>query len=310
MKKMNWKTFAALTLTFSVLGSTAVYADVMKGNTPQLIATQDEVKEEAAYITEVGKIVSLPTKEMDSYTAEIANENGGLRFALSPDTTLINREDGSLMTADQLKKDMEVMVIYSSTAPVGMSIPAYVGDIKAIVANPTKGNISVGTFDKELVNAKDKLKLNLDKTTTILSTLGTKSILTAEDVQGKDAIVFYDASTKSIPAQTTPSFVLLLEKREAISEEVVDAETPVTPEPVAVAELVALRDTATEKGYTVKWQGKNKPILLTKEKRTVSITLGKADYVVEEDMVKTAKSPAKLVDGVMYVSAEVINDLI
>ena len=311
MKKMNMKTVMALTLAFSVLGGTAAYADVMKGSTPLLPAEQKaEAKEEAAYHTEIGKIVSLPTEEMSSLTVEIAeieNENGGLRFALSPTTTLVNRETGSLMTMDQLEKGMEIMVIYPANTPVGMSLPPYIGNIQAVVANPSKGSISMGTFDEDLVNAKDNIQLQIDKTTNILTTSGTKSLLDAKDIAGKNAMVFYDAATKSIPAKTTPSFVLLLEERtpaEEPQEEVVDADTT-KEEP----KLVALRDAAKEKGYTVKWQGKDKPVLLTKGEKTVSITLGKADYVVEKDMVMTAKAPAKLIAGVLHVSSEVIDIL-
>lgn len=308
MKKMNMKTVMALTLAFSVLGGTAAYADVMKGeSTPTLIARQEpEIKQEVAYHAEIGKIVSLPSEEMDSYTVEIANENGGLLFALSPTTTLVNRENGSLMTMDQLEKDMEVMVVYPADTPVGMSLPPYVGNIQAVVVNPTKGSISIGTFDEELINVKDKVQLHIDKTTNILTTLGTKSILDAKDIVGKNAIVFYDAATKSIPAQTTPSFVLLLEEKEAAEpkEKTVDADTAKkTPK------LVALRDAAKEKGYTVTWQGKTKPVILKKGDKTVSITIGKADYVVEGDMVYTAKMNAKLVNGVLHVSSEVVDVL-
>ena len=64
----------------------------------------------------------------------------------------------------------------------------------------------------------DLLQLNISEKTTILTTLGTKSILSADDVKGKDAVVFYDITTRSIPAQTTPSLVLLLEEREAVTE--------------------------------------------------------------------------------------------
>ena len=44
-------------------------------------------------------------------------------------------------------------------------------------------------------------------------------VLSAEDVKNQDALVFYDITTRSIPAQTTPSLVLLLTQAEEAGEE-------------------------------------------------------------------------------------------
>ena len=238
---------------------------------------------------------------------EVVAENGGLRFVVAPTTTIVDRETGSVITADKLTEGMEVAVIYSANAPMGMSMPPYMGQVTAVVANADKGSISVGHFNDDLLNEKDLLQLNISEDTTILTTLGTKSILSADDVKGKDAVVFYDITTRSIPAQTNPSLVLLLEEREAATEDTEEA--AVDTKSVEAPEMVALRDAAEAKGYSVKWQGKTAPVVLEKDGMTAQITLGSTTYVVEGDMAMTSAAAAELTDGVLYVSADVVENL-
>lgn len=305
--KKNLNKVLALTLAFTVVGSTAAYAEVMKGETTAtpvpISADADAQAEASAYISNTGKITEVADTEDGNKVFTMDNENGGLRFVVAPTTTIVDRETGSVITADKLTEGMEVAVIYGANAPMGMSMPPYMGQVTTVVANADKGSISVGHFNDDLLNEKDLLQLNISEKTTILTTLGTKSILSADDVKGKDAVVFYDITTRSIPAQTTPSLVLLLEEREAVTEVAIDTKSIEAPE------MVALRDAAEAKGYSVKWQGKTVPVVLEKDGMTAQITLGSTTYVVEGDMAMTSAAAAELTDGVLYVSADVVENL-
>lgn len=309
--KKNLNKVLALTLAFTVVGSTAAYAEVMKGETTAtpvpISADADAQAEASAYISNTGKITEVADTEDGNKVFTIDNENGGLRFVVAPTTTIVDRETGSVITADKLTEGMEVAVICGANAPMGMSMPPYMGQVTAVVANADKGSISVGHFNDDLLNEKDLLQLNISEKTTILTTLGTKSILSADDVKGKDAVVFYDITTRSIPAQTTPSLVLLLEEREAVTEGTEEA--AVDTKSVEAPEMVALRDAAEAKGYSVKWQGKTAPVVLEKDGMTAQITLGSTTYVVEGDMAMTSAAAAELTDGVLYVSADVVENL-
>lgn len=305
--KKNLNKVLALTLAFTVVGSTAAYAEVMKGETTAtpvpISADADAQAEASAYISNTGKITEVADTEDGNKVFTMDNENGGLRFVVAPTTTIVDRETGSVITADKLTEGMEVAVIYGANAPMGMSMPPYMGQVTTVVANADKGSISVGHFNDDLLNEKDLLQLNISEKTTILTTLGKKSILSADDVKGKDAVVFYDITTRSIPAQTTPSLVLLLEEREAVTEVAIDTKSIEAPE------MVALRDAAEAKGYSVKWQGKTAPVVLEKDGMTAQITLGSTTYVVEGDMAMTSAAAAELTDGVLYVSADVVENL-
>ncbi len=315
MKKNMNKTIA-MALALAVVGSTAAYAAGTEKATTNTTTNQDvsveqtenaQAEVETGYITNTGKVTEIENTEDGNKVVTIENQNGGLRFVVSATTMIVDRVTNEVITADKLTKDMQVSVVYDAMSPMGMSLPPYLGNVTAVVANADKGNVCVGMFNNELVNEKEKLQLNVEKETKVLTTLGTKMILGAEDIKGKNAVVFYDATTRSIPAQTSPSLVLLLEEKEAVVEEA-PAEAQVAKVKTE-AKSVVLRDAAMAKGYKVIWKGKAEPVVLEKDGQISEITIGSATYVVEGDMAMKASMPAQLKDGVLYVSSEVIDNL-
>ena len=319
--KKNMRTVLTLGMVLTVAGGTATVASANENTDKDVMTvtatpledaekTEGEAEEvTAAYITNEGTIKSITKMEDGNVEVLMDNEAGGLRFILNATSTIIDRETGKAMTAAELTEGTVVSVIYGALSPMGMSMPPYLGRVSAVVANADKGNFIVSKFDKDLLDAEGKLKLNIGEDTTILTTLGTKNILTAENIQDKNALVFYDVTTRSIPAQTTPSFVLLLEEKEVA--EVPETKTPETEAPEAevpeTTSFLALRDAAEELGYEVTWQGKTKPILVEKEATKIEISLNDATYVVN-DVEKESDLAAKLVDGVLYVSSAVLAD--
>lgn len=312
MKKNMNKTIA-MALALTVVGSTAAYAAAGTEKAETNATTNQEVsveqtenaqaEVETGYITNTGKVTEIENTEDGNKVVTIENQNGGLRFVVSATTMIVDRVTNEVITADKLTKDMQVSVVYDAMSPMGMSLPPYLGNVTAVVANADKGNVCVGMFNNELVNEKEKLQLNVEKETKVLTTLGTKMILGAEDIKGKNAVVFYDATTRSIPAQTSPSLVLLLEEKEAVVEEAQVAKVKTE------AKSVVLRDAAMAKGYKVIWKGKAEPVVLEKDGQISEITIGSATYVLEGDMAMKASMPAQLKDGVLYVSSEVIDNL-
>ena len=131
--------------------------------------------------------------------------------------------------------------------------------------------------------------MNIDNAKTPITNMqGSKIRLTDADVKGQDALVFYDFMTMSIPAQTTPSFVLIL------------------GEQAAPAVSVPLRETAEANGFSVKWQGKTKPILLEKDGVSMELMLDDATFKVN-GVEEEAAFATELKDGVMFVSSEIFN---
>ena len=298
MKKNMTKVMAMGMVLTMLAGTTAFASGTAAEATKGVLATAEDTKQaKAAFLGESGKIVSVEKSGTDGVSVvEIENKNGGLRFAVDANSLILDRKDGSYKTVADLTEGMEVAVVYSANSPMGMSLPPYLGSVTAVVANADADNMMVGHFGDDLTDKTNKLQLNISDETRILNMEGAKIKLSAEDVKNQDALVFYDITTRSIPAQTTPSLVLLLTQAEEAGEEMGN-------EPKMQAQMMA----AKENGYTVKWQGKQKPIVLEKDGTSIEITLGSAEYVVEGDMVMKAAMPSELKGGKTYVSSEIFN---
>lgn len=302
MKKNVTKVMAMGMVLTMLAGTTAFAADgaVVTSATDAAATAEDGklVVKEAGFTTDGGKIVSVDKSVTDGVSiVEIENERGGLRFAVNANSLILDRKDGSYKAVSDLKEGMEVAVVYSVNSPMGMSLPPYLSTVTAVVANADAGNMMVGHFSADGTDWVHSLHLNISDETRILNLEGAKIRLSADDVKNQDALVFYDIETRSIPAQTNPSLVLLLTQAEE--------ETANEPE-VQAQVMVPLREAAKENGYTVKWQGKQKPIVLEKNGTSIEITIGSAEYVVAGDTVKAAM-PSELKDGKTYVSSDIFN---
>ena len=297
--KKNLTKVMAMGMVLTMLGTATAFAEepaVISATESTSIETIMAEAQEAAFISQSGKVVSVEASFTEGVQlVTIDNEQGGLRFAVDSNTIVVNREDGAYLTAADLTEGMEVAVVYDAFGPMGMSMPPYLGQVTAVVANANAGFFTVGHFDNDLTEMKNMLKLNISENTDIQNLQGARIRLTAEDVKGQDALVFYGATTRSIPAQTTPSFVLLL----------TTAEVPTGATELETATMVPLRETAEANGYTVKWQGKNKPILLEKDGVSMEITVGSDTYVVDGDMAMKAAMPSELKGGVTFVSSDI-----
>lgn len=295
--KKNLTKGMAMGMVMTILAGTTAFANeavtepLLISENPNADKTIESViagAEASRYLTQEGTVASVETSATEgALVVTIDNEQGGLRFAVASNTIIINREDGFYMTADQLEEGMAVAVVYDMNSPMGMSMPPYLGNVAAVVANVDAGSFAVGKFDNELTDMKNMLKLNIDNEKTPIANMqGSRIRLTDADVKGQDALVFYDRMTMSLPAQINPSFVLIL------------------GEQAAPAVSVPLRETAEANGFSVKWQGKAKPILLEKDGVSMELMLDDATFVVN-GVEDEAIFATELKDGVMFVSSEI-----
>ena len=291
--KKNLTKVMAMGMVMTILAGTTAFANepLLISANPNANKTIEDVIAEAEasmYLAQEGKVVSIEASVTEDVSiVEIENEMGGLRFAVASGTIIVDRATGAYITADALKEGMAVAVVYDMNSPMGMSLPPFIGNVAAVVANADAGAFTVGKFDNELTDMKNMLKLNIDNATTSIQNMqGSRIRLTDADVKGQDALVFYDMMTMSLPAQTNPSFVLILGEQKA------------------PAVSVPLRETAEANGFAVKWQGKTKPVLLTKEGVSIELMLDDATFKmngVEDEAVFATE----LKDGVMFVSSEI-----
>lgn len=262
-------------------------------------AETNPVEVAKGYTTKTGKITAITaetTEEGEFLTITTGEGVDGIVFTTSASTVVYDAKDGSVKTAKDLTEGMEITAVMPANSIMTMSIPPMTPSAIGFVINAEGTSVMVGKFNDELVNEENKLALNISEETSIVSITGTKQVLTAEDIKGNDCLVIYGATTRSIPAQTSPIKVVILP---TVENELTVKETKET-----VATTVALRDTAVAAGFEIKWTANDAPVVLEKDGVTISLTLGSTAYTVNGESKNFTKAVA-LENGSMVVSSEI-----
>ncbi len=106
-----------------------------------------------------------------------------------------------------LREGMRAQFYYRADAPAVLIYPP---QYNAVVVVPDQGNgqfVAVGYFNNSLVNETQTLQLNMDRRVSVLTTNNQRFL---GNPGGHDLVVFYETSTRSIPAQTVPTRVVVL----------------------------------------------------------------------------------------------------
>lgn len=300
------KKWAAILLTATILApQTALMAgeEVTEVNT-QVEHVQEERNE---YLTKKGKVTEV-AKEGENYSILVGTPEEGTRFIIQDGQMIVDAETLAYLKADQIQEGMEVTVILAKNAPMGLSLPPVTGAQTAIIVNSDKRFVTQGFFNEELINEENTLALNIEESTTIVSTTGEKRIFTAEDVKNQNAVVIYTNSTRSIPAQTTPKWVLVLPTTQETAPEHVE-ELEQKERAVKGVNEVSVREIADKYGYTISWDHVTKRVTLTKGEQSISLTVGEKQYLVNQ-VEKELTGPVKLEQDHVIVSDEILEQLL
>lgn len=205
---------------------------------------------------------------------------------------------------------------FEANMPMIMIYPAqYVAEV--VVVKSEEINVKVAVFDKDLLSDDNDLKLNISDKTEIISQDGKPY---EGELANRKLVVSYSFSTKSIPAQTTPTkIVVLFEKADSLmgqpTEEVtataigdvsnmdmivnntkIDAPKAYTNEQGTV--MVPLRAIAEALGFEVSWNNELSSIMIGKD---ISLTINKDHYIYSKtDPIHLGTAPA-LVEGRTFV---------
>ena len=130
----------------------------------------------------------------------VENEEGQeAYFVISPDTYILNEEE--------LEVGAKITGFYDASKPMLMIYPPQY-PVEVIAVNQDD-NIKLDVFDQDLVSADGMLKLNISAETEIVAQDGTTY---EEELSNKKLVVLFGSSTKSIPAQTNPIKVIVLQE--------------------------------------------------------------------------------------------------
>ena len=129
----------------------------------------------------------------------VANGDGSLvNFVVTPDTYFV---DHVMMSVGDM-----VTGFYDANAPVPLIFPPQFTAI-VMARNTPYQNVKVDFFNNELVSSDNYLKLNITPYTRIVLENGQAF---TRNPANRNLIVVYGATTKSIPAQTTPYEIIVM----------------------------------------------------------------------------------------------------
>ncbi|KAB0445061.1 copper amine oxidase N-terminal domain-containing protein [Lysinibacillus fusiformis] len=209
----------------------------------------------------------------------------------------------------ELKEGDKVEAYTFANKPQKYIYPPQFNPEIVIVDSKEVGLVEVDYFFEDLTNTYDILKLNIGKETELLNAKGEK--VTLKDLAEKHLAVFYTASTKSIPAQTTPSKVIVLDDNSESSLNPVDEEINkiIATDFYMVEEttMVPLRSIAEKLGFKV--ESKGKTVILTKGNGSYTITRGDKTFGYNKSLRTLSVAPI-LKDTKTYVPVEFIEEFL
>lgn len=129
----------------------------------------------------------------------VEDSNGSIvNFVVTPDTYFVNHV---MMTIGSM-----VIGFYDANLPVPMIFPPqYQATVMAKASQYE--NVKVDYFNADLVSSDGRLKLNIFPNTPMLLENGQQ--FTGNPTE-RNLIVVYGATTRSIPAQTTPYYIIVM----------------------------------------------------------------------------------------------------
>lgn len=192
-------------LTFGLIGSQGVYAQ-----------SGDATIEATNFVKASGVITKVEEKEDTvTLTVETADKEPQITFYnLTSETMVYSSGTTKKLEKSAFQKGQKIDAYYDKDKPMIMIYPPQISPELVIVHDDkTFGSVKVGKFDEELRSLDNELKLKVDNETILENTEGEK--VERQDLSGKELIVFYTMSTKSIPAQTNPSKIVAISSIEA-----------------------------------------------------------------------------------------------
>ena len=247
------------------------------------------------YMTETGEVCTINNGQ-SGYQLQVGNVQEGTIFYLPKNIIVFDVATKTFVNPDNIKEGMNVSIVYPKTVPMMLSLPGRCNGAQLVIIHSQTENAQMGYFNEDLINEENTLALNISEQTVIMNNLGERRVFTAEDIKNKNAMVVYSITTRSIPAQTTPSFVLIME---AGLEEV----QPIENDDIEKNHTTyrSMRQVAEVNGFEVTWDNKNKVVICNRNDEEYKFAVGSNKYFYNSDE-KALEKPIILEDGKVMIA--------
>ncbi len=305
MKKIGTIALAAL-LAGSVVGG---YSAQAQENAVEAISAKEQVT--TNFMKATGVITEIE-KEEKGTRVTIENEDKMVTvLRINDDSLLFNSGTTKAHKQADLKKGATIEAYYDKNKPMILIYPTTVTPEIVIVKDEKGlGEVKVSQFDKDFLSLDGELKLNISEETPLLNQQG--KAIELKDLQGKELMVFYSITTRSLPPQTPPTKIIALD--------IVKDETPEVSTGVQGiiandhymkdgVKMIPLRKVAEHLGYTVQHEPKINGAVVTLQNSSFTISRGEKMYGYNKSIQKFDAAP-ELKDMKTYVSEDFLELLI
>jgi len=194
---------ATLTVLAQPIKDLPVAKNLKEPEEIMLISEKEEIGHEFKFGSFTGTVVEInefsPVEGRKIMALE-DQEGMPINMVVSKDTYVVNN--------DKITVGARVTGYFDANAPMILIYPPQYSP-KVIVVENEDYHVKVDIFNEGLVSADNMLKLNISEDTKIVTQDG--EVFKGKLV-GEKLVVIYDVSTKSIPAQTTPIKVIVLDQ--------------------------------------------------------------------------------------------------
>ena len=279
------------------------------------ISETNEQQAQPVFIKVTGKVEHVDVRENATYYTVVEGEQTNI-VVVDKDSLVFDNMGKEV----KLQKGDKVSAYSYAKKPMLAIYPPQYNPEVIIVEKDNMGSVEVDYFDKNLIDTDNYLKLNVGEDTIIESVSGKE--LKASDLEEQHLVVFYTIATMSIPAQTPPSKVIVLDNIE--KEEPVEVDPVPTPEPtpdngdiekiiqkdfyeVEGTKMVPLRLIVEKLGFEVEVTPKG--AIISKGAVSYTITRGQKEYGYNKAIRQFDVAPALLENGKTYVPVEFVEEL-
>ncbi len=303
---MNMKKIAPAAMTALLFGNVVIPVASAKENSTVTEQQLPQIQIDPVHIfnTTYGTVEKANSGEKITYFTVKDGEQTNI-LEITKDTLVFDNTGKKV----ELKEGDKIVAYTFANKPQKLIYPPQFNPDVVIVETKEAGFVEVDYFFENLTNTYEMLKLNIGENTELLNTKGEK--VSAKDLKEKNLVVFYTVSTKSIPAQTTPSKVIVLDEESGnTTENTVDAEIAeiIATDYLEVdgTKMVPLRLIAEKLGYKV--ESTSKGAIVSKGNLSYTITRGEKMFGYNKALRQLHTAPALLEGNKTYVPVEFVEE--
>lgn len=149
-------------------------------------------------ITQISPMRGRGGNECSQFVTIEGMDGNVTNFIVTPDTYIADFAT--------LYQGMQAHFVYDANRAAPAIYPPQFTAV-AVVSTVSASNVAVGFFDRRLVSADNSLRLNLTENVPVVTT---NNQVFFGSPGGRNLIVLYERSTRSIPAITTPERVIVM----------------------------------------------------------------------------------------------------